>query len=298
MRCGMGRWKIPQWIALIAILAAVGFNIWRRRVYVRGIGEVQDPWQVSFANRAALPLEWTNILGMAFRLLPPGSCRTERGLLVVPVPVYMGTVEVPQWCYEMVMGTNPSSFAENPRGPVDSVLWEEAAAFCGRLNALEGWDQYNPREEAFTRYGYRLPTETEWEYACRAGGAVHFPAPGRARRSFLLRRAWYLDNAGGAPHRVGEREPNPWGFYDMLGNVWEWTADVYVLTPVTAGGMILDPGVVYRILKGGCWYSNPAECRPDSRRRWADDLRWNCVGFRCVLVIPPGWFSRKDQGAR
>ncbi|RKX31001.1 MAG: hypothetical protein DRP22_04380 [Verrucomicrobia bacterium] len=295
-RPGQGVWKALQWTALMAIVGAVGFNLWSHRLHIRSIHEVQDPRQVSFANRAMLPLEWTNILGMTFRLLPPGSCRAERGLLVVPIPMYMGTVEVPQWCYEMVMGTNPSYFAENPRGPVDSVLWEEAVCFCDRLNELEGWVHYNRAEEGSIRYGYRLPTEVEWEYACRAGGVVHIPDPGRARSRFLLRCAWYLNNADGAPHRVAEREPNPWGLYDMLGNVWEWTSDVFVLGPATSGRMILEPGVVYRVLKGGCWYSAEAECQPASRRRWADDLRWNCVGFRCVLVVPPGWFTRNTRG--
>jgi len=295
LSAGRSRPRRPMGLAggllLVVLLGTAGVYLWEQWAGMRGPAPGQDPRQVRFARRAALPLEWTNIVGMSFRLLPPGSCEGAGHKLVLPIPIYLGTVEVPQWCYELVMGTNPSYFAENPRGPVDSVLWQEALDFCERLNRLEGWIRYNQDGGGRIRYGYRLPSAMEWEYACRAGGAMQLPPPGRLRRRFLLRRAWYLENARGTPHRVAEQAPNPWGLYDMLGNVWEWTTDVYVFPPASREHLVVDAGVVYRVVKGGCWYSSAEECDPGYRRRWAEDLRWNCVGFRCVLVVPPGWFN-------
>lgn len=291
-------WRTIEAVAAVTLLVLGGIYVWRQSTRLLPVPVVQDQRQTAFARRASLPLSWTNIVGMSFRLIPPGSCGEERTKLVVPVPIYFQTTEVPQWCYQMIMGTNPSYFAENPRGPVDSVLWAEAEEFCQRLSALEGWARFNTGSPVGIRYGYRLPTAMEWEYACRAGGGMRLPQNDRLRKKFLLKRAWFIENAGGEPHRVGERLPNPWGLYDMLGNVWEWTSDIYLLSEDADRKLIYDAATVYRVLKGGCWYSIAAECDPAYRRRWAEDLRWNCVGFRCVLVVPPGWFGlqEKDTG--
>jgi len=127
---------------------------------------------------------------------------------VVPKPFYMGKFEVTQEQYRKVMGKNPSHFSSD-NCPVDSVTWKDAQAFIRKLNAMEK-----------TR-AYRLPAEVEWEYAARAG--TQDETQGAKRQEV----AWYMSNAGYVSHPVGQKAPNAWGLYDMLGNVWEWVEDWY-----------------------------------------------------------------------
>lgn len=130
-------------------------------------------------------------------------------------PYYIGRYEVTQGEWERVMGTNPSIFQESRVGrdtgrhPVDNVTWEDAQAFIEKLNQMD------------TTAVYRLPTEFEWEYAARAG-AEHDLTWAEIRE-----QAWIQDVDKGTTHPVGEKKPNPWGLYDMLGNVWEWVQDYY-----------------------------------------------------------------------
>jgi formylglycine-generating enzyme required for sulfatase activity len=154
-------------------------------------------------------------------------------------PYYIGIYEVTQEQYKKVMGTNPSVFQgskvsdDAAQHPVDSVTWQDAQAFVKKLNILEH------------SKAYRLPTEFEWEYAGRAGG------PGQVPWADIRAQAWeQLGNQPNATtHTVGTKEPNAWGLYDMLGNVWEWVADVYNdkifpdPTPPTKGDL--------HVLKGG-----------------------------------------------
>ena len=131
-------------------------------------------------------------------------------------PFYVGAQEVTQAQYQQVMGTNPSHF-QNAQHPVDSVSWEDAVRFCEKLSALA--------EEKTAGHRYRLPTEAEWEYACRAGHTTRFSC-GESDSS-LGDYAWHRENSGLSPHAVGQKRPNAWGLYDMHGNVWEWCADWY-----------------------------------------------------------------------
>jgi eukaryotic-like serine/threonine-protein kinase len=125
--------------------------------------------------------------------------------------------EVTQGEYERVMGTNPSHFKGDPRLPVETVSWQDAMTFCERLSAL-------PAERSAGRV-YRLPTEAEWEYACRAGSTTIYSF-GDSEGS-LGDYAWYDSNSGSKTHPVGQKRPNAWGLYDMHGNVWEWCSDWY-----------------------------------------------------------------------
>ena len=134
---------------------------------------------------------------------------------VVPQPFYIGKFEVTQEQYQKVMGTNPS-YSHSEQGgqtsdkyPVDSVTWEDAQAFIRKLNAMG------------KTKAYRLPTEVEWEYAARAG--TQDETQGAKRQEV----AWFMTNAGYVTHPVGQKAPNAWGLYDMLGNVWEWVEDWY-----------------------------------------------------------------------
>jgi formylglycine-generating enzyme required for sulfatase activity len=122
----------------------------------------------------------------------------------------MGKYPITQAQYEAVMGENPSWFEGNPNNPVEGLSWNEAQAFCKKLSRVTGKQ-------------YRLPSEAEWEYACRAGTTTRYYFGDNANQ--LGDYAWFCDNSGSKTHPVGQKRPNGWGLYDMHGNVWEWCED-------------------------------------------------------------------------
>src|SRR5262249_49383971 len=142
--------------------------------------------------------------------------------------------EVTQGEYLSLMNTNPSYFTNNLNRPVDSVSWLDATNYCARLTAQELAAGRIPPGSRF-----RLPTAAEWEYAARAGTATRFSYgdddPGLTD---LINHAWFSNNSGIVTHPVGQKPPNPWGLYDMEGNVLEWTLDWYAPYP---GGYETDP---------------------------------------------------------
>ncbi len=199
---------------------------------------------------------------------------------------YLGAHEVTQEQYERVMGDNPGYFRENVtkrdqsgRNPVENVTWEAAVEFCRRLSEL-------PEEKSAGR-AYRLPTEAEWEYACRAGTNSAYSFGDSAER--LVDHAWFDTNAETQTQPVGSRKPNAWGLYDMHGNVWEWCADWY--GPYSPGDTENPRGPsegTLRVLRGGGWYDEASECR-SADRRWSDPtVGSDCDGFRVVLVAAEG----------
>ncbi|HXP61012.1 MAG TPA: formylglycine-generating enzyme family protein, partial [Dongiaceae bacterium] len=145
----------------------------------------------------------------------------------------MGKYEVTQRQYETVMRTNPSSFKGEASLPVENVSWVEATNFCARLTEKERQAGRLP-----AGYVYRLPTEAEWEYACRARTTSRFSYGDDTQYDKLGRYAWCFRNGGGQTHPVGTKSPNRWGLYDMHGNVWEWCMDWYGGYP---GGSVTDP---------------------------------------------------------
>ncbi|MCZ8188568.1 MAG: SUMF1/EgtB/PvdO family nonheme iron enzyme, partial [Microcystis sp. LE19-338.1B] len=161
----------------------------------------------------------------------------------------IGKYPVTQAQYEAVMGTNPSWFKNNPQNPVENVSWNDAQAFCQKLSQITGKT-------------YRLPTEAEWEYACRAGTTTRFYFGDDANQ--LGDYAWYNGNSGGKTHPVGQKKPNAWGLYDMSGNVWEWCEDnwhdSYENAPKDGSAWLTNDND-YRIPRGGSWYNYPDFCR-------------------------------------
>lgn len=140
---------------------------------------------------------------------------------------WLGKTEVTQSQYEKVTGQNPSHFKEQGKDlPVERVSWRSAMEFCKKLNERERSAGRLP-----VGYEYTLPTEAQWEYAYRAGTTGEYPEEPDAM-------AWHKENSGESTHPVGLRRPNPWGFYDMAGNVLEWTFDWFGPYP---GGMVTDP---------------------------------------------------------
>jgi formylglycine-generating enzyme required for sulfatase activity len=187
---------------------------------------------------------------------------------------YIGKYQVTQSEHEAIMGGNPSKW-KGPNRPVQRVTWDEAAEFC-RLAAER------------TKRQFRLPTEAEWEYACRAGTTTRFSFGDS--EGGLGEYAWYKHNSGGQTHPVGQKKPNAWGLYDTHGNVWEWVADWY-----DAGYYAKSPREdpagpqtgVHRLLRGGGRGVSSDVCRSAFRRHLSPPHRGNDIGFRaCVSASP------------
>jgi formylglycine-generating enzyme required for sulfatase activity len=171
------------------------------------------------------------------------------------------TTEVTQAQWAAVMGNNPSHFKGDDL-PVDSVSWNDAQEFIGKLNELDPGKSY------------RLPTEAEWEYACRAGTTT--PAYGG-----LDDIAWWIHNSDKQTHAVGQKQPNAWGLYDMLGNVWELCADWKDSYPP---GTVTDPAGpssgYYRVSRGGSWFDVGSALNATFRSSPEPTYRGNSLGFR------------------
>jgi formylglycine-generating enzyme required for sulfatase activity len=190
---------------------------------------------------------------------------------------------------------NPSHF-RGPDLPVEQVTWPQAARFCNARSRLEGLQPcYNEEsgECNFEANGYRLPTEAEWEYACRAGIDADYSFGNEARK--LGDYAWFADNADKRTHPVGQKRANPWGLYDMHGNVAEWCNDVfdkgYYQTSPDRNPHGPTEGKDYA-LRGGSWKS-AAEALQSAHRigetaGFSDAcLARDAIGFRCVRKAPP-----------
>jgi formylglycine-generating enzyme required for sulfatase activity/tRNA A-37 threonylcarbamoyl transferase component Bud32 len=224
-----------------------------------------------------------NSIGLELKLLPAGvftmgsSERDETPhQIILTRPFYLGVYEVTQEQYQRVMGKNPSEY-NGARHPVEQVSWEEAAEFCRKLSAL-------PEEEAAGRV-YRLPTEAEWEYACRAGSTTEFCFGDNDAQ--LGDHAWFRLNSVSGTHPVGEKKPNGWGLYDMHGNVWEWCNDWYGDYPkVMASDPVGPRGGSFRVERGGSWGSEAANCRSADRIRGDPLRRDSDRGFRVALSSP------------
>ncbi|OLT56291.1 hypothetical protein BI334_32320 [Moorena producens 3L] len=201
----------------------------------------------------------------------------------VTVPgFWMGKYQVTQQQWQAVAGyeqvktgisTNPSNFKGQSR-PVERVTWHEAKEFCARLNQkFKG--QLQGRK-------FRLPSEAEWEYACRAGTTTRYYFGDNS--SQLGDYAWYDGNSGSKTHPVGQKKPNKWKLYDMMGNVWEWCEDTrhgnYDHAPVD-GSAWFDNDNDNRLLRGGSWHHNSRGCRC-ADRNYSPDPRYSSYGFRVV----------------
>jgi len=226
--------------------------------------------------------EWVNTIGMRLVWIPPGRFKMGSGdddpeagsdekpqhEVVLTRGFWMGKYPVTQAEWQDVMGENPSTNIGTYR-PVHNVSWNDCQEYCRRVTALEGGAPY------------RLPTEAEWEYACRAGTT----AP---RYGDVDLVAWHGGNSGGEVHDVGQSKGNRWGLYDMLGNVWEWCQDCWSAYPCTYR-MVTDPNNGsgdLRVLRGGSWDDLAGRCRSANRSRGAPDFRLVSLGLRLVCVRP------------
>jgi formylglycine-generating enzyme required for sulfatase activity/energy-coupling factor transporter ATP-binding protein EcfA2 len=185
-------------------------------------------------------------------------------------PFEIGQYEVTQKQWWAVMGDEPSSFKGDDL-PVEGISWWQAKGYCEKLSALTGKT-------------YRLPTEAEWEYAARGGTTTEYSFGDD--KSMLGEYAWFRENAGGETHPVGQKKPNPFGLYDMHGNVWEWVEDHYhenyVGAPTDGSAWLTDDDTAYRVLRGGSWY-DVYVFRSAYRINGHPDIRNYANGFRVVV---------------
>jgi formylglycine-generating enzyme required for sulfatase activity len=202
----------------------------------------------------------------------------------------MDQQEITQEVYQKVMGKNPSR-RKSPQNPVEQVTWSAAAQFCNARSMQEGLTPcYNTNnwDCDFSASGYRLPTEAEWEYACRAGTDTRFYFGDNPDE--LKSYAWFEGNSQSKPHPVGQRKPNQWGLYDMAGNVWEWCNDFYGPKYFRDSPTENPRGPLHgekRVLRGGAWSSSAEDCTSWARNCDEPGLTDICLtmdsnGFRCV----------------
>ena len=194
---------------------------------------------------------------------------------------WMGHHEVTQAEYQTVIGSNPSWFTGDLNRPVEGVSWNDATNYCRLLTAGERTAGRLP-----AGWGYRLPTEAEWEYACRAWTTTRFSYGDDQGYTNLTNYAWYYDNSGSTVHPVGQKLANPWGLVDMHGNVSEWCQDWHGAYP---GESVTDPqgpGTgLNRVIRGlGGWFGPAVYCRSASRGGSDPPGRTSGIGFRVVLA--------------
>jgi formylglycine-generating enzyme required for sulfatase activity len=284
--------------------------------------------QLLWAKYLGLPVEMTNSIGMKLVLIPPGEFMMGspkeaieeelaakfkdpkyKGRLPnegpqhrvrITKPFYLGTCEVTQEEYQRVMGTNPSAFSaagkladkvggqDTKRLPVEQVQWDDAAEFCQKLAEM-------PDEKAKGRQ-YRLPSEAQWEYACRAGSTGRYglsssgsASPSDSDEHDLFDFEWIISSSGGLTHAVGGKRPTVWGLHDMLGNVAEWCQDWYD-QDYYAHSPVDDPtGPATgseRVFRGGGWNQRIRLCRAAYRPSDPPGHRDNHLGLRVALLLP------------
>ena len=239
-------------------------------------------------KREEPPKTYTNSIGMEFVLIPAGRFEMGGDLydnekpihqVVLSQPFYLQTTPVTQGQWQRVMENNPSKFKDSGDScPVETVSWQIVQQYIGKINEKEGGDSY------------RLPSEAEWEYACRAGTTTEFSFGDDEQK--LGEYAWFDENADSKTHPVGNKKPNGWGLFDMHGNVWEWVEDdwhnSYEKAPDDGHAWIDEPRGTYRVLRGGGWDFDAHGCRSAARVNGTPGYRNTNIGFRLARSVTLG----------
>ena len=290
--------------------------------------------QQKWAKYVGVPVEYTNSINMKFHIIPPGEFlmgstrdeiasarrvanQTDANILnrikseapqhrvILTQPVYLGTCEVTQAQFEAITGKNPSRFSKGRSGasfvkestpdlntadhPVEEVTWHDAREFCSLLEKKEEQHLRERVDDVSRRtLRYRLPTEAEWEFACRAGTTTTYWT---GNKPDSIRTA---GNFGSSTQKVGKFKSNPFGLYDVYGNVNEWCFDWWEVSSyrshvdqpaIDPVGPANDKAVKWRTFRGGSLYDSPIECRSGSRKSADPTSTHSTNGFRVVLTI-------------
>jgi formylglycine-generating enzyme required for sulfatase activity len=274
------------WKQIVAPIAAA-FLPWP--IFADELAVVDSPEKAVAVQQAAAvklgkPAEWSNSIGMKFRLVPAGEfvmgsaggeadATTHRVRLTQPF--YMGCFEVTREQWETVTGKKHSDFFPGPDMPMNLITWYDATSFIKALSKQEAVE-------------YRLPTEAEWEFAARAGSATAYPTGDTEQE--LAKAGWYAGNDGGTLHPVGQKVANAFGLHDMNGNAWEWCEDFYdanyyAVSPVeNPAGPALST-YRYRVLRGGAAFFDANYCRSTTRNYYQDSRTTKLIGFRIMLPV-------------
>ena len=235
-------------------------------------------YTLEFGIEAEIPLQemgFVEVPGGTFMMGSPVNEKdrnnNEKQHSVTISSFQMMTTEITQSMWKAVMGNNPSNW-KGDKLPVENVSWDDCQAFIRELNERDPGSNY------------RLPTEAEWEYACRAETTTRLY--NGDRDSDLDRIGWYAGNSGSKTHPVGQKQPNAWGLYDMHGNVWEWCQDWKGNYP---SGSVADPrgpsSGSARVCRGGSWSYGSKYCRSAIRNGYAPSYRYFSQGFRLVRSL-------------
>lgn len=250
--------------------------------------EIEDSCVITkFGSSEITDVFTSSSTGMEFVLIPAGEFHmntvskdkdrsdyeSQAHKVTIKNSFYMGKSSVTQKQWKNIMGTSPSHFKGETR-PVEMISWEEVQEFVQKLNAIENTDKY------------RLPSEAEWEYACRAGTQTRYFFGDN--ESKLNEYAWCVENSGRKTHPVGQKDPNPWGLSDMYGNVWEWVQDKwhddYNLAP-SDGCAWEDGDNFYRVSRGCSWYCNSGSCSSVARISREPESHFANLGFRLLREL-------------
>ena len=178
---------------------------------------IADDWSAVFGTTNAGNFTTNTPPATNLIWIPSGTFNMSGTIVYLTKSFWMGKYPVTQAEWQSLMGNNPSGFSGNPNRPVEQVNWSDAVSYCAALTTRE-----RTAGHINTNWVYRLPTEAEWEYACRAGTTNTYYFGEDPYGTRLRWYAWYSVNSGGQTHNVGGRAPNPWGLYDMAGNVFQW----------------------------------------------------------------------------
>lgn len=210
-------------------------------------------------------------------LIKAGTFVRIRQPVTITRDFWLGKYEVTQAEYAALMGKNPSHFQGDSNRPAEKLSWFDAEAYCAAVSARERQAGRLP-----TGYEYRLPSEAEWEYACRAGTTNWFSFGDDAQVADAF--AWTLENSGSTTHPIGLKRPNPWGLYDMHGNVWEWCRDWFAPYPASPAVDPVGPASgKFKVFRGGGWNQEIQFARSANRFMMSPSNGIYFVGFRVAL---------------
>jgi len=261
----LGRTVRQGWsIAAVAVAFSLGFGLSSFPTQAEDKGG--SPGQLALDLGDGVKLDLVLIPSGTFTMGDEGSRPAHP--VTLTRPFYLGGCEITQEQYEKAVGSNPSMH-QGAKNPVEMVTWNDAVAFCQKVSEKTG-------------KAVRLPTEAEWEYACRAGTTTTFSFGDDD--GVFAEHGWINDNSGKTPRPAGEKKANAWGLHDMHGNVHEWCGDWFgEYAEDAATDPAGPPSGEQRVMRGGSWGDNAWICRSAARHSRTPDYKIGYIGFRVVV---------------